>query len=155
MKTFKINERIEIICESHDTRSGFKHTANLILDGSDVESTKVCYLNRTWESYQFQTVAKKIIEKSQFLSKEEKELCHTWLDGDRTDWSGFKTVSMIASLGNLFCDNQKDKNDWKLRMIKAGLENKGLIMPENWDTLDEDTKQARLDAIIQMTGELK
>jgi hypothetical protein len=53
-------------------------------------------------------------------------------------------------MGELFCDNQKDKNDWKVRMLKAGLENKGLIMPEDWNTLDEDTKQARLDGVIKI-----
>jgi len=35
-------------------------------------------------------------------------------------------------------------------MIKAGLGDKGLIMPEDWDSLDEDTKQARLDGVIKM-----
>ncbi len=67
--------------------------------------------------------------------------------------SNLKMISSIASLGNLFCDNQKDKNDWKARMIKAGLENKGLIMPEDWENLKEDEKEVRLNGIIKILGE--
>ena len=48
------------------------------------------------------------------------------------------------------CENQKDKNDWKARMLEAGFENKGLVMPDDWNTLDEDTKQIRLDSIIKL-----
>ena len=62
---------------------------------------------------------------------------------------------MIAQLGEVFCDNQKDKNDWKARMLKVGMEGKGLQMPDDWDQLDEDTKEARLNAVIGLIGEKK
>lgn len=58
------------------------------------------------------------------------------------------TVAMIAQLGNIFGSNQKESNDWKARMLKAGLENKGLIMPDDWDQLSEDEKATRLDGAI-------
>ena len=32
-------------------------------------------------------------------------------------------------------------------MFKAGLEGKGLIMPENWDELSEDEKSERLNKL--------
>jgi len=48
----------------------------------------------------------------------------------------------------MFGKTQKESNDWKARMLKAGLENKGLIMPEDWDTLSENDKEARLNAVI-------
>ena len=155
MRTFKINERIEIVCDSESTRNGFRHIATLILDCNSVESAKCNYLNRTWESFEFQSVCKKLIEKSKVLSDDEKKFCNDWLDGDRTDWSAFKMTGMIAQLGEVFCDNQKDKNDWKARMIKAGLGNRGLSMPDDWDSLDEETKTARLDAVIKVMGEKK
>jgi len=154
MRTFRISERIEIVCESQSTRSGFRHLATLLFNGIEQESTKVCYLNRTWERFEFQTVAKRLIEKSKVLSDDEKKMCSEWLDGDRTDWSAFKTVNAIAQMGELFCDNQKDKNDWKARMLKAGLENQGLQMPDDWDNLDEDTKTARLDKVMEHMGSL-
>ena len=148
MRSFRINEKIEIVCESEKTRNGFRHLATLLFNGREEDSTKVCYLNRTWERFEFQTVAKKLIEKSTSLSDDEKKLCSEWLDGDRTDWSEFKTTNMVASLGELFCDNQKDKNDWKARMLKAGL-GEGIQMPDDWDDLDEDTKTARLDKVME------
>ena len=63
--------------------------------------------------------------------------------------NSLKTVAMIANLGNVFGKTQKEKNDWKARMLKAGLENKGLIMPDDWDNLDEATKEARLNGAIE------
>ena len=34
-------------------------------------------------------------------------------------------------------------------MIKAGLENKGLIMPDDWDDLSEENKEIRLNGVIK------
>src|SRR3990167_162423 len=34
------------------------------------------------------------------------------------------SIAMVAKMGEILCDNQKEKNDWKTRMLKAGLENK-------------------------------
>ena len=58
-----------------------------------------------------------------------------------------KTVANVASLGNIFSDNQAEANAWKARMLKAGLGD-GLSLPEDWSDLDEATKEARLDAAI-------
>lgn len=40
----------------------------------------------------------------------------------------------------------KEKNDWKLRMLKAGIQ--GLDIPDDWNGLDENTKTERLDKVI-------
>ena len=60
-----------------------------------------------------------------------------------------KTIASVMALGDVLTSNQKESNDWKKRMLKAGLESRGLIMPEDWDTLDEDTKTARLNGAIK------
>lgn len=158
MRTFKITEDIEVVCESQRTRSGFRHLATLLINGIEREKDKACYLNRTWERYQFQTVLSGVVSKAfrnKIISEEQKKVCDEFVDGDHTDWSDFKAVSMVAKIGDLFCDNQKDKNDWKARMLKAGFENKGLQIPDDWDELDENTKQARLNAVIEVMGEHK
>lgn len=62
--------------------------------------------------------------------------------------SFLRTTATVAMMGSIFCDNKKEANDWKARMLKAGLENKGLIMPEDWDTLSEDEKEKRLNGAI-------
>jgi hypothetical protein len=58
-------------------------------------------------------------------------------------------VGMVARMGAVFCDNQKDQNDWKARMLKAGL-GEGLIMPEDWGALSEDEKERRLNNAINI-----
>jgi len=63
-----------------------------------------------------------------------------------------KSASMVAMFGELLCDSQKEKNDWKKRMLDAtGL----LDFPEDWDDLSEDEKQSRLDRAIAINKEHK
>lgn len=70
-------------------------------------------------------------------------------DSQSSDSSGLlRSVAMVAKLGELLCPTQKEQNDWKVRMMKAGLENRGLNMPENWDQLTEAEKTKRLDGAI-------
>ena len=66
------------------------------------------------------------------------------VDGDGL----LKSVAMIAKMGEFFAETQKDKNDWKARMLKAGLQDRGLIMPDDWDELDESEKEKRLNGAI-------
>jgi len=156
MNVFKINKKIEIECRSERTRNGFRHLATLLINGSESQNGKRCYLNRTWEKYEFQSVLYEVVNKAfknKILSEKDKKTCDAFIkEGKQAREeinNQFKTISTVAQLGEIFCDNQKDKNDWKERMLKAGLENKGLIMPDDWETLDEDTKQTRLDKVIK------
>lgn len=157
MKLFKINKNIEVVCRSEKTRNGFRHLATLLINGREREDGKCCYLNRTWEKYEFQSVLYDVINKAfknKILSEEDKKICDEFIeDGKQAREeveSKFKTVGMISSLGEIFCDNQKDKNDWKKRMLKAGIQ--GLDIPEDWNTLDEDEKERRLNGVIKIMG---
>lgn len=99
------------------------------------------YLNgEKWDGSWTKLEAKEAGKTWHYVTREEPEQDH-----------GLKTIAMVAKLGDIFGETQKQKNDWKARMLKAGLENSGLIIPDDWDQLDEDTKQARLDGAI---GEL-
>ena len=156
MKIFKINKKIEIVCRSEKTRNGFRHLATLLINGSESQNGKCCYLNRTWERYEFQSVLYEVVNKAfknKILSERDKKICDVFIKEGKQAIeeisNQFKTIGTMAQLGEIFCDNQKDKNDWKKRMLKAGLENKGLSMPDDWETLDEDTKQERLDKVIE------
>lgn len=155
MEKFKISDRIEIVCESQKTRYGFRHLATLFIDGNEREKSKCCYYNRTWESYEFQSVLFNVVDKAfknKILNEQEKSLCDDFIrEGKQARErikSDFKTIGMIAGLGNIFANTQKESNDWKARMLKAGLGNSGLVMPNDWDTLDEKTKETRLNAVI-------
>jgi hypothetical protein len=154
MKLFKITDKIEAVCEHKKTRTAFKHEATLIKDGVTYETVKICYQNRTWESYEFQSVLRKLFRDTENLTEQEKLDCAAWANQSHTDWSGFHATAMVASLGEIFCDTKKEQNDWKLRMIKAGLGSQGLMIPEDWDTLDEDQKQSRLDQIVKLIKDI-
>jgi len=152
MKTFRIDENTVINCNWGNTREGFKHTAKLVVNNNVVKTSRVCYLNRTWESFEYETVLRHLLNKSNILPEDQKsEFLNRCRKNELDEVNkSFGFISSIAKLGNILCESQKDKNDWKTRMIKAGLENKGLIMPDDWDSLPEDTKEQRLNGIIQM-----
>lgn len=55
-----------VYCDSLGTRNGFKHEATVFKDYKKLFKTKINYLNRTWESYEFESVlnqVKEMIEK--------------------------------------------------------------------------------------------
>ena len=59
METHKISHNgndYEFICEHGNTRHGFKHECRLFVNGKFETSATCHYLNRTWESYTYQTV---------------------------------------------------------------------------------------------------
>ena len=153
MKTFKISNTIEVVCRSEKTRYGFRHLAILLKNHLEVDKAKCCYYNRTWESYEYESVLKRLAEKTKVLTDNEKTLFEAVIkDPQRVedDLAPLKNIANVMALGNIFAENQKEKNDWKARMLKAGLDGRGLIMPEDWDTLDENEKTKRLDGVIGM-----
>jgi hypothetical protein len=148
MKIFEITDTFRIVCEYKSTGYGFKHTATLFIDGVDRESVKCTYQNRTWESYEFQSVLYKLAEKSKVLSKEEKQFLHDYAKTYQEHDSGLSAIAGVMSLASLFTDNESASNDWKERMLRAGLEGRGLIMPDDWESLPEAEKTKRLDGVI-------
>jgi hypothetical protein len=154
MKTFRITRHLEAVCESESTRYGFRHIATLLRDGNEIEHAKACYYNRTWEAYEFQSVLEGLQEKTagRLSIYEARAFRKTIRTGGKQEAENnnriMKTVAMVARMGDIFGKSQKESNDWKARMLKAGLQDKGLIMPDDWETLSEEEKQKRLDGAI-------
>ncbi len=148
LKSFKIDEHLSVDCQAQRTSYGFRHLASLCRDGRVIATARESYYNRTWESYEYQTVIRKAIQAAG-LDKEEETRALAWVKEDHTDWSGFRAVAGIAMMGELLCGTQAEKNDWKARMLKAGLANRGLMMPDDWPTLSEDEKERRLNGAIE------
>ena len=148
MRHFDFWNWISATAERKKTRSAFKHEANLFKDGYCIYSTKICYQNRTWEAYEFESVLHKLLRDCKQFSKEEihefMEIA-AWRAKKELD-DKFWMIAGIAKLWEIFGGTEKEKNDWKSRMLKAGLT--GLEMPSDWDTLDESEKTKRLDAVI-------
>lgn len=151
-KDFKLSDHVLITCESYETRYSWGHKAYLLINGHQEAYKKITYYNRTWESYTYQTILSCIVDSvsNRIISKEDKKRYQEMIKNDSFSQDGnpFKTVAMIAKMGEIFSTDQKGSNDWKARMLKAGLAGKGLIMPENWDTLSESDKESRLNAVI-------
>lgn len=150
MRIFKITNNLDAVCDWQKTRNGFKHVASLCRNGNEIHSAKCCYLNRTWESYEYESVLRALFgTSSQDLSKYEKTQFNKCIkNGGQRAMRELKSIGALAALGNILCSDIKEKNDWKERMIKAGLQDKGLIMPDDWDTLTEEEKETRLNLVV-------
>jgi hypothetical protein len=147
-KFFRINDRLTIHCRSEKTRSGFRHLASLFENGLITIGAKVCYLNRTWERYEFQSVIQELGRKA---GGETGTLIADFADKYQEDDSSFRLIGAIAAMGSILTENQKEANDWKARMLKAGLP--ALDIPDDWDQLTEEEKERRLDAVIGVLAE--
>lgn len=74
MKIFNLAKGWTAVAHFEKTRYGFRHLAHLMSPrGGEVDSAKATYYNRTWESYEFQSVLHKLIN-SYFKDDKEKEL---------------------------------------------------------------------------------
>jgi len=62
MRIFNLNNEYNIVCNSESTRYGFRHIATLHKAGYSIAKTKVCYYNRTWERFEFESVLNKVIK---------------------------------------------------------------------------------------------
>ena len=145
MDSFRLNAQYNIYCRSEKTRYGFRHLAELCLGGCVVEKSKACYYNRTWESYEYQSVIHALLQKyfpsgraSRFMKK---------LDAMATGAINrrFGTVAAVAKLGDLLCSKPEEKNAWKKRMLGTV---SGVDFPDDFDALPEEEKQKRLDGAI-------
>lgn len=129
-----------------------RYTQNLHIEGNNVisytthvatidEENGKLYVHGYWSV----TTSKHINYVAQYYGLEKVE---QKAEQVKSDDSGLQAIAMVAMLGNIFGTTQKESNDWKTRMLKAGLQDKGLTMPDDWEELSEDEKQKRLDNAI-------
>ncbi len=83
MRIFGLNKVYSIVCEAQNTRNGFRHVATLMQNGNEVDGTKLCYLNRTWESFTYQSVLEALINKTTWLTDKEKRRFIKKINNDR------------------------------------------------------------------------
>jgi hypothetical protein len=89
-RIFKFDESRSIVCESQNTRYGFRHLATLFINGQEGWlKAKCCYYNRTWESFEFETVVKELLEKA----VKEKVLTQKEVDDFKVNFTYEKTRS--------------------------------------------------------------
>lgn len=74
-RVFQVEGDLSVLCQCEDTRSGFRHVARVLRGGSEVsrKPVKICYYNRTWESFEFESVLHLLADsKSEGLSDSER-----------------------------------------------------------------------------------
>lgn len=133
---------------TEDTSYGFRHLGQLSKNFRVIGANKATYYNRSWESYDYQTVIHKLIDGSEIEDKAgaKKTIDDMALGRIRGE---FSTLSAVMALGDIFGGNRSESADWKLRMLKAGVPEGAISLPEDWDTLSDEEKNKRLDAIIK------
>lgn len=65
-KTFEFTvngEKIYFFCSTTDTKNGFCHHVYTVGCGKENEHSRVSYLNRTWESFQYETALLHAVDK--------------------------------------------------------------------------------------------
>ena len=89
-------ENISCDCYSYNNRSGFVEAVDVFKNGAYIESAKIQYYNRSWQSFEYESVLYKVINKIynlkadrnclQFIEKQikaiarrEAEACQKWL----------------------------------------------------------------------------
>ena len=142
MKIFELDEQFSVVCNWKKTRNGFKHEASLMKNGREIDKVKCCYLNRTWERYEFQSVLHKIINKC-FKEDRVQELIDK-VDGKTAEEekAKFSPVKFACAIGDILCSTEEEKNNWKKRMLGTV---PGIEFPEEFDGLPEEEKKRRLD----------
>lgn len=146
---YRISSKLEVKCWWEDTSYGFRHLAQLLdtKTRTPVLQARATYHNRTWERYTYQSVICKLIAQSDIRNKQAtmKKIDDEAL-GRVEDQ--FKTLGTVMSLGDIFGSDKQEANSWKERMLKAGLGDLGLIMPEDWNELSEEEKESRLNKVV-------
>lgn len=61
MRIIKI-KNFTFICTSKNTRSGFKHEAQMLINDSFVSEATQHWINRTWESFTYQSVMENCVQ---------------------------------------------------------------------------------------------
>jgi len=151
MKTFNITKDLTAYCRSEKTRYGFRHLAELHYKGNEIADAKCCYYNRTWEAYEFQSVLEKLLDNVHYgLTPRQLSYAKKFVKNYTERNSLFDTIGAVASIGEILYTDKKAKNDFKKRILKAGLENQGLNIPDDFDELPEDTKEKRLNGVIDI-----
>lgn len=137
MNSYILTPGVRVEVSYHKTRNGFRHEAVLWVGGVPEKMVKINYLNRTWESFEYQSVIRKAIGNSRLLTQEEREAATAWAwKGPRDNF--LPTIAAAASAMSLLFENMVDANRFKTRILRSV---PGIVMPA-------DEQQRRLDAAL-------
>jgi len=146
MDTFKLSNEYVIECEYNSTRSGFRHFATLYKNDHNVMKVKRCYLNRTWESYSFQSVIHDLIDK--YFNESEAKGFKAIADslGKGESESFINSLTMLSKLGDVLSSSEAEANTFKKNILSKL---PGIEFPDDFDNLPEKEKTRRLNGALR------
>ena len=62
MQIFNLDDDYKVVCNWQSRENGFSHIATLNKNGVPLYRTSVKYDNRTWESYEYKSILKKVVD---------------------------------------------------------------------------------------------
>ena len=148
MKAFRLHNGFQAVCEWKKTRLAFKHEATVIDQyGNAVYRTKICYQNRTWESFDYQSVAHKAIN-GYFKDQEAEDNIKLVDQQGRVGAVGaLGALKKVCAMGELLGSTTAEKNIWKKRMLSTV---PGIEFPDGFDALQEQEKAKRLNEAVNV-----
>lgn len=74
MRSFQVTPDLTIHCQCEGTSYGFRHTARILRGGwlTPDKMVKCCYYNRTWESFEFESVLEALAQAKNSLTDDER-----------------------------------------------------------------------------------
>lgn len=160
MKCYEFGEGYKVMCRSERTRYGFRHLCELTHNYNVIAKTKACYYNRTWESYEFQSVIHQAISAAfdnRTRSQQKKgeapnPLIKQYCDEIDARARGieakrFDPVKMAVAFGSILCETPEEKAKWDKRMLSTV---PGVDFPDDFDDLPVEERQRRLDKATEV-----
>lgn len=85
------------------TRTGFKHTSTLFINGYERQKSTCHYINRTWENYAYQTVMLKAIG----------ELMHKIYDRELEHYKNINNIKRLTKTKKEVFENNLENEKYK------------------------------------------
>ena len=153
MTTYKLNKNFIVECKTIEGggKYAFKHKATLYNDDIEIATNTITYINRTWERFTYESTIKGLLEiAEEYINKKQRDRFMKKISDEalgRVE-QDFKIIGNLAKVGEVFSTNKKQANNFKKKVLKAGL-GKGLSFPSDWDKLPAETQETRLNKAIE------
>ena len=66
-------DEFTFVCRSWSTSRSWGHEVELYENGNKLDKARITYINRTWESYQYQSCMRKVV--SQVINRVKTRIC--------------------------------------------------------------------------------
>jgi hypothetical protein len=113
--------------------------------------TSIQYYNRTWESFEYETILRKILSKigksDEEIESKIEEFANEYNDEVKKE---FRMIGAIATMAGILANTKEEKNAAKIRILEIGLSQYGIEIPDELkNEKDENKKEAILNKTIE------